>query len=190
MKGFPNMFNLNSFKQLAERMHGSKDKEQRWEKVFPPGPRLLRGLAGLHEYIEHYGTGGGLCRPIFAEALAQAGDVLQDKRFSTLSRHYADIGQSWSELADAALPDDRPQFAELKELHARKAELTAAGDPKLAGEIQGIFGRIGEIEQQCRTKFPLSDAQCDALRATLQTQLRAIHEAEVAAHVALGEAVG
>jgi len=189
MKGYPNMFNLNSFKQLADRMHGSRDKENRWERVFPPGPRLLRGLMGLHEYIEYYGTGGGLCRPIFAEALEEASGVLRDKKLSTISRQYADIGRSWSELAHAALPDDRPAFAELKDLMARKSELTAAGDAALAGEIHGIFERIDEIERQCRNKFPMSDAQCDALCADLQSQLRAIHDTELAAHQSLGEAL-
>jgi len=189
MKGYPNMFNLNAFKQLAERMHGSKDKEQRWERVFPAGPRLLRGLSGLHEFIEHYGTGGGLCRPIFAESLAQAADVLADKRLDSLSKQYADIGKAWSELADAALPGDFPPLGEIKDLHARKAELTAAGDPTLAGEIRGIFDRINEIERQCDAKFPLSESKCDTLRAELQSRLMDIHEAEVAAHAALGEAI-
>lgn len=189
MKGYPNMFNLNSFKQLAERMHGSKDKDNRWERVFPPGPLLLRGLTSLHDFIEHYGTGGGLCRPIFADGLAQASAALKDIRLSALSSQYAEIGTSWSALADAALPDGQPQFAELKELLARKAELTAAGDPKRAGEIRDIFARIDEIERQCGKKFPLSETACDGLRADLQAQLRAIHHAEVEAHAALGEAL-
>src|SRR5262249_23922096 len=55
-------FALKALKAWADRMHGSNDAE-RWERVFA-GPRLWAGLTSIHNYVEYYFTGGGLCRPL------------------------------------------------------------------------------------------------------------------------------
>jgi len=63
-------------------MHGSRDEDS-WERVFTPGSRLWRGLTSINEYIEHYGTGGGLSRPLFAEFLVEADDALGTEPLTT-----------------------------------------------------------------------------------------------------------
>src|SRR5262249_45912307 len=126
-KGLPGFFTLDALRVWAERLHGSDDK-QSWDRVFPPGPNLWRGLTGIYSYIEHYGTGGGRCRPLSADFLTEAGEAVKDRKLRDLAQRYTELGQAWSALAEAALPDDVPLFAEAKKLHARKAELTAAGN--------------------------------------------------------------
>jgi hypothetical protein len=180
-------FTLEAIRVWAERMHGSKDKES-WERVFTPGGRLWRGLVSVYDFIEHYGTGGGLCRPLFADFLAEAADALKDGKLRALSERYAELGRAWSELAHAALPDDVPLLRQTRELHARKAELTTACSP--AVEVRAVWERIDELEKQAREQFPLSDVECADLRAALQSHLRALYESEVAAHTALGEVIG
>ena len=64
-------FSLDALGVWGERLHGSRDKDS-WERVFTPGSRLWRGLTSINEYIEHYGTGGGLSRPLFSEFLIEA----------------------------------------------------------------------------------------------------------------------
>ena len=186
-KGSPTNFSLESFRVWAERMHGSKDKE-RWERVFT-GPRLWRGLTSVYSFIEYYGTGGGLCRPLFADFLAEAAEGLGKPVLRALAKRYAQLGRDSSALADAALPDDVPAFREAKETHAHKIELTHSGGPTATEEVRNLwerscqYGRAGE-------PFPLSDEDCAALRQHLQRRIAALYEGERAAHAALGEVVG
>jgi Domain of unknown function (DUF4872)/Butirosin biosynthesis protein H, N-terminal len=179
-------FSLEALRVWADRLHGSKDHE-RWERVFERGPRLWQGLVGIYDYVEHYG-GGGLSRPIFAEFLDEASKSLGDSRLKSLSNRYAEIGNAWSELAEAALPSEVPLFRETKELHAGKAELTNSGGS--IDEIRACWARLGELRQQIREHFPLTEAECDTLRAGLQTRVMALYEGEIAARDALREVMG
>jgi hypothetical protein len=187
LPGARNNARLEALRTWAERMHGSKDQE-RWERVFRPGSNLWRGLCSIYDFVEHYGTGGGLCRPLFADFLVEAGAALHRPALTTLGEQYAELGRRWSELADAALPDDVPALREAKELHARKAELTHDGGP--AEEVRAIWQRLGELEEQTRERFPLSDAECTDLRARLKRRIMALYEGEVAAHAAIPAAIG
>src|SRR5262245_3125337 len=188
MKAARGNFQLDALKTWADRLNGSKDKEC-WERVFTPGPNLWRGLTGMHNWIEYYGTGGGLCRPLFADFLTEAAAALNDPRFAALARQYADLGRQWTELADAALPDGVPMFREAKTLIARKAELLASEGPAAAAGIRGVWDRGGELDRQAAECFPLSDNQCADLRANLKARVLAIHQGEVAALGSVADAV-
>jgi hypothetical protein len=164
-------YRLDAFSLLAERMVGGRNKES-WERMFPPGGRLWTALTSLHDFVEHYGTGGGLSRPIFAEGLAAIGRAEP-------ARRYASLGTEWTRLADAALPDAYAATREARELFARKAELTATGgDP---AEIRDCFKRLKGLADAARKRFPLSEAQGLELRTELQARMRAIFQAETEA---------
>ncbi len=188
VKGYPATFNLDAFKLLARRMHGSTEKES-WGRVFPRGHRLWQALTSMHEFIENYHTGGGLCRPIFAEFLAEAADILGDGRLKPLADLYAELGRGWSALAEAALPDGVPLFRKARKLFAERADLISAGDPSRLDELRAAWKREAELQAEARSCFPLSESQCDGLLADLAQRVMALHEGEVAAHAALGEIV-
>jgi hypothetical protein len=177
-------FSLEALGRWAERLHGSNDRE-RWERLFPPGGRLWQALGSVYEYIEHHGTGGGLCRPLFAEFLTEAAAALPRPDLRSLAERYADLGRAWGELAAAALPDDVPELREARELHALKAELQATGGPDAAEAVRAAWDRLGELGRQVRERFPLSEEACAALRASLQTRVTALDEGERAAHAGL-----
>jgi hypothetical protein len=180
-------FQLEAFRVWAVRMHGSNDKE-RWDRVFTPGGRLWNGLTAINQYIDHYGTGGGLCRPIFADFLAEAAEALGEPRYGALAERYAEIGRGWSALADAALPDHVPVLRQAKELLARKAEIThGGGQPE---EIRSIWKQLGDLGDQVRKEFPLSESECADLRAGLQKRIMALYEAEETALQGVGGTVG
>ena len=179
-------FSLKAMRLWADRLHGSKDNE-RWERVFPRGPRLWQGLTSVYDYIEHYGTGGGLCRPLFAEFLTEAVSAGADARLTDLATRYAELGRAWSALADAALPDEVPVCREAKELFAHKAELIDGGGSP--GEIRAAGARLDELEPRTPDQFPLTEAECAALRARLQARVQGLYEAEVAARDAIGQAI-
>jgi hypothetical protein len=175
-------FSLDCLATLADRLHGSKDNE-RWERVFPPGKRLWRGLASIYEYVEHYGSGGGLCRPLFAEFLTEAADALHSKALSELAERYAALGREWSALAEAALPRGVPLFRATRDAIDRRSEsLHAAAPPD---EIAAAWAELAALERQAGERFPLTDDQAAAMRAELQEHVRALHAGEVAAHEAM-----
>ena len=97
LPGARNNARLDALRTWAERMHGSKDQE-RWERVFRPGPNLWRGLCSIYDFVEHYGTGGGLCRPLFADFLADAAAALRRPALAGLGEQYAELGRRWSDL--------------------------------------------------------------------------------------------
>lgn len=175
-------FSLAGFRQWAERLHGSRAKE-RWERLFPPGPRLWHGLTSAHYFIEHYG-GGGLTRPLFAESLAVAGDLLAAPGLRDLAARYAALGEGWRDLADAALPDAAPLGREAKECYREQSALLRAGAPP--EQIAATWQGLAEIGEHVTATFPFDDAAAAALRAELQARVRALYEGEVAALQQLG----
>src|SRR5262245_29062449 len=176
-------FSLEAVRLWADRLHGTAGKES-WSHVFPPGPRLWQGLTAVYRFIEHWGNGGGLGRPLFAEFLTEAADGTGDAGLRGLARMYSDLGRDWTELAEAALPTTVPEFRQARELYARIGELTNSGGD--LNEVRATWDRVRALGRQAKDRFPLSDADCDALRAGLQQRVRDLHAAEVAAHAALG----
>jgi hypothetical protein len=181
-------FTLEAFKTWADRIHGSRGKDS-WEQVFPPGHRLLQGLRSVYDFVEHYHTGGGLMRPLYAEFFREAAATLGDDTLLPLADAYAELGTLWSELANAALPEEVAPFREAKELLARREELLLSQGPAATAAIESTWTRLSALEQSISTDFPLSDAESAALRAGLQERILEIYAKECAAHEALGALV-
>ena len=182
-------FSLEALRVWGNRLHGARDKES-WERIFTPGKRLWRGLTSINEYIEHYGTGGGLSRPLFAEFLTEAADALGSEPVRALVQRYAELGRQWTELADAALPDDVPAMREAKELLARRSELLHSDVPTSTEDVRRVWQRLDELAAAAGERFPLSDAAAADLRVDLQRRVLALHAAELAAHNALTAVIG
>jgi Domain of unknown function (DUF4872)/Butirosin biosynthesis protein H, N-terminal len=183
-KGPYAMSTLSALNKWADRLHGSKDKDG-WEKIFPPGVNLWRGLTSIYLFIENYGTGGGLCRPMMADFLNEAGEALKDPRMRKLGEQYAELGRGWSELAQAALPDAVPMLSEARELYDRYAELFTGG-----GSIEDkrqVWARLDKLAKQAKARFPLSDKDCADLRAGLQARVRILIAAEETSLAALAD---
>ena len=155
-------YTLEAFKTWADKLDGSKAADS-WEKIFPPGPLLYTGLWSIHEFIERFGTGGGLCRPIYAEFLAEAGTALSDAKLRALAKRYAELGRDWSALARAALPDNLPALREVRDMPT-------------------LTDRVAATERD----FPLDAKQGAALRKELKERVTALYEGEVAALAELG----
>jgi len=177
-KGPLAMSTLESLRRLRDRLANSKDKES-WEKLFPPGANLWRALTWFNLGIEWYGTGGGLCRPMMADFLAEAGTALGDAKLTALGQRYAQIGADWSALADTALPDHVPLLREAKEQQERYAELLTSNGA--IDDKRAVWAKLGELAAQAKKQFPLDGAQCAELRGGLQTRVKDIVTAEESA---------
>jgi hypothetical protein len=172
-------FTIESFDAWATQLERSTSKDS-WNRMFPPGPRLWRGLTSIYDFIEHYGTGGGLCRPLMAEFLEEAGDA-GPRALHALADRYAALGRRWSELADAALPDHVPDLRAAKSLLDRKAERVLSGGEG-AGEI---WNELDRLEHRPAGDFPISADEADTLRGRLAPLVRRVYEEERAAAEAL-----
>ncbi len=178
-------FTLEAFKTWADRIHGSRGKDS-WEQVFPPGHRLLQGLRSVYDFIEHYHTGGGLMRPLYADFFSEAATALGDDGFAPLAERYAELGRDWSALADAALPDEVAPLREAKALLARKEQIFLDHGAAATAEIEGIWTQLGALEKAVSADFPLSDAESDRLREQMKGRILDIYAKECAAQEALG----
>ena len=172
-------FRLDAFAKWAEQLEGSKAPDS-WQKMFPPGHRLYQGLSSVTEYIEYYGTGGGLSRPMFAEFLEEAGTALSDPALTAAAAKYAELGRGWTALADAALPDHVPELAETRALLARRSEHRAEGANGTA-EVAACWKALDEQAARLKRKFPLDAAASTALRRDLKERVLALHAGEVEA---------
>ena len=178
-------FTLDAFKTWAANIHGSRGK-QSWAHLFPPGHRLWFALTWVYDCIEHQHTGGGLLRPLYADFFAEAADALHDDALRQLAAHYAELGQSWSDIASAALPDDVPACREAKALMARKEALLLTEGAAATDEIKRIWTRLDELQETARADFPLTATECTHLLSDLQQRIRRVYDLECAAHEALG----
>ena len=133
----------------------------------------------MYDFIEHFGTGGGLSRHLFATFLHEAAELLGHTSLGDAAGRYAELGAEWSALAEAALPDDVPLLAEVKQLYARKAELLHAG--AAASEVRAVWERLAELEALAGEHFPLADAACAELRAGLKRRILALYAGELSA---------
>jgi hypothetical protein len=176
-------FSLDALADWSTRLRGSgKDS---WATVFPRGQRLWAGLASIHQYTEHYGSGGGLLRPLVAAGIRDAGDRLADVRLADIAARFDDLGTRWTDLARAALPDDVAVLARTRELQDLRARLYAERGPDAAAELAATWAETATIRASMTEGFPLSEAATRSLLDGLAARVDAILEGEIAASEAL-----
>ena len=163
---------LDTLLRWHERMSNTGDKES-WARIFKPGPNLWRGLTWIVTSIEFYGTGGGLCRPLFAEFLQEAAKAAGRPELQEMAKVYAELGREWSDLADAALPDSVAVMREVKQLLALRSELTHAGVGP--AEVRAVWAKLSELQ---KGPFPLSDDEYSGLRSDLAPRIKRLYEGE------------
>ena len=186
-KNMAGNFTLDAVARWGRHLHGGTGK-QSWAKMFRRGPNLWRGLRSIYTFI-HYGSGGGLMRPLFAECLsevhAQFGGA---SALQAVAERYAHLGEDWDALAEAALPDEVALFRQYKSLMVERVEVSMSGEADL-GRRDAINAKLQELEATIGEAFPLSETACDDLRADLKTRVEGIHRAELDALASLSAAV-
>ena len=176
-------FSLAALADWSTRLRGSgKDA---WSTVFPAGPRLWSGLASIYQYVEHYGSGGGLMRPTVAAGLRDAAARLGDDRLAGVASRYDDLGARWSALARSALPDDVPAFRRTRELQDHRARLYAEHGSAASADIAATWAETEAIRAGMTDAFPFDPAATRSLLDGLATLVDAIHDDEVEALEAL-----
>ena len=138
-------FTLDALADLGRSAHQHERPGELGARL-RPGKRLWNGLTFLSRFVEHYGSGGGLARPLMADFLTEASGTFKKPALRPLAARYAELGEMWSDLADAALPDSVPLFAEAKSLQTRYAELYHSGGS--ADEMKDCWTNLHELGQR------------------------------------------
>jgi len=165
-------FSLDGLQDLARKIGGTgKDS---WAATLPPGKRLWGVLSMLVDFVDSRTP--GLCRPMFAEFLGSIDDVVPGA--GAIADGYRTLGGRWTDLADTALPREVPAFGRGWRLGKELVTARAAGRPD-PGRFADIERELAAIDVEMAECFPLDATQCEALRASLQERVHAIHHEEV-----------
>jgi hypothetical protein len=184
-------FSLDALADWSGRLRGRGTAS--WARVFAPGEFRWSGLASIHEYVEHYGSGGGLGRRRYAAGLREAAAINDDDRLRAIADAYDAIADAWSSLAVAALPDDVPLLRRTREAQDRRAAAYANSTPGRTGSpdpgVAEAWRELDALRAEARVRFPMSDTVAASLLDGLADRVAAIHAAERDALAALADAV-
>ncbi len=186
-------FTLDALGDLADRM--TSNGRDSWAKQIPPGARLWNVLTMAHHFVAHSvsddgGMGGGLCRPLFAEFLGEAAEILRDGRLSEAAAGYRALGARWTEFANAALPAGVPLFDKARKLMTKRAELRRGNiDAKAISALAKAEATLQELAVEAGDCFPLSEEQAALLRTDLAARIRELYREEVRLHDLLGRTI-
>ena len=184
-------FSLDALADWSDRLLGRGATS--WVRVFPPGEWRWSGLASIHEYVEHYGSGGGLGRRRFAAGLREAAAVSGNDSLLALADRYDVLAAAWSDLARAALPDEVPLLRRTREVQDRRAAAHAAGTIAADGSpdpaVVTAWRELDSLRAEARTRYPMSEEVAAGHLAGLADRVSAIHAGESGALDALSALV-
>ncbi|HYF96232.1 MAG TPA: DUF4872 domain-containing protein [Symbiobacteriaceae bacterium] len=168
-------FGLAALLKWADAVTDMDDRKG-WPALFKDERLLYTNLVRAFMYIELEGTGGGAARPLYADFLEEAADVLNRPELRRAADRYRECGMLWTRLARTFLPD---RFRTTREvLMQREARFRGAGLP---GAEEGR--RLDELAGQVDLPDPAG------LRAEVRRMLLEVHRAEQDAVLALSESI-
>lgn len=176
------------YKKWARLMTDTNNKKG-WPVVFKDKVGLYSTLRSLYEGIELFGTAGGGLRPVYADFLDEAQDVVNLPGLQEAAEQYRQAAALWSAFAEAALPDSVQPLSETKKLLNQKYSYFLTEGNDSAAELSRISQKLEELEVALNGRFPLNDHDTHTLFADLQTHLEKIYAAEQKALDALAGAV-
>ena len=173
-------FGLPSIQSWAELVADPKDKRG-WPNVLADSMHLYGALIWVHHWIETAGTGGGALRPMYADFLDHASDLLNQPGLKTVADEYREAGRAWSALAVAVLPDQVPLLKESRELSRKMLSLFEIRGTDALPEIRNAAKRMSSIESEIAASFPLTPADVSDLLASIRDHIRRVYDLEMPA---------
>lgn len=172
--GSSTSFSLPSWAKCA-RMLTDRRNAKGWPKVFADGRGLAGALLSTWENVEPAGINGGNLRPLYAEFLDEAADLLDRPALRAAANGYRDAAEQWHELAEVALPE--PLFDQLRELTAAVREsVTADGDAGRA-DAADAARQLWQLRTEL-DRGPLPGVNQDALFAAIAAAITRVVTAE------------
>jgi hypothetical protein len=186
--GYKGNFGVQGLRKWANLLTDPKDKKG-WPKFFPRGPDLHSALWSLFEQIESRGNGSGAFRPLYAEFLDEAGEVLGIAKLTELADQMRASGRMWSALAAALLPESIEPFSEIRRLGLERQRLFISKGQQGLDEIRSINKRLEGLRTDLEAEFPLDPDSTADLLNDLRVRAQDIAQLEEAAMVDLQAAI-
>ncbi|MCY4072143.1 MAG: DUF4872 domain-containing protein [Chloroflexi bacterium] len=178
-------FSLPVYQKWAKLMTHPKNKKS-WRAVFARRAGLYLTLRTVYEGITLDDTEGAGLREIYADFLIEA-TALLDIDLCGAAERYRACAAEWRALAEMALSDDLPVFAETKALmRARYAAFAGQDQASLEGAMKDLEALEGPNNL---AGWPLDGSATDALFERMGEQLHTIFEVEQSALDALKQAM-
>lgn len=178
-------FSLPVYQKWAKLMTHPKNKKS-WRVVFARRAGLYLTLRTVYEGITLDDTEGAGLREIYADFLSEAMSIL-DIDLSGAAELYRICAVEWRALAQMALSDDLPVFAESKALmRARYAAFAGQDQSSLAAAMRDLAALEAPNNLE---GWPLDGSATDALFERMGEQLHTIFEAEQSALDAMKQAM-
>jgi len=180
-------FSLPGLEQWAKMVNNSSNKDG-WHKVFADGT-FAWALLDVYRSI-HVNSGSQLFRLLFVQTLMEAGVLLDRPALMEVAKDYARLGQAWSELADAALPESIKPFKQAAKLVMDREKLLLDKGEKALTKMQDVSDELTALEQQWKSRDPLKKVERTSIATDLQERITNIHRDETAAAERLRIALG
>ena len=124
---------------------------EKWSKVVMKWPEefqginLLGALMNSFIYIEIGGTGGSAFRPMYAQFLEEASNIMNKPALKEVAEMMREAAGAWSEIALRLLPDSWPNLKRIRELMLEKNRLFEEQAPGAVDAMIGINGETDEV---------------------------------------------
>lgn len=183
-------FSLPAWRKWARLMTDQKNAKA-WPKVFANRKGGLAGaLLSIWEDVMPAGGYGGHLRDLYADFLEQAAGIMENGRLREVAVSFRAIGEAWQTVAETALPDRVPAFAQLRErmVAVRQAMVDPAAVTE--EEADAAAADLWTLRAELDRDFPLSDAQTSELFTKLGAVVEEVYTREVEAVGRLKAAIG
>lgn len=189
-KGSKHNFGFLALERWSNVLLKDNDK-QAWSKVFPPGRLMYAGLVSAYTSIQMTGTLGQADRPLYAQFLDEAADILGKPALKSVATMFRRSAEAWQTLTDLLLPDAIPPFAETRALLQQKrvSFRTTGSDTVKVDERLAMEKRLHQLRAEMETKFPLSAGEVQRFGEAISAQLLHIRDLEQEAIRALDESI-
>jgi hypothetical protein len=172
---FAGNFGLRGLAKWATAV-GDRRSRTGWTRLFDSGPAFGHALRRLHDCLTFDHSSPGAMRPLYADFLTGAADVLGDPGLREVSDRYAAAGEVWAQIADTAVAGVLAPYRSLVE---RRWELAlGGGGPEemraLSREVEAFTAgldvgpeeraaELDAIAELAARVVPLEEAACAAL---------------------------
>jgi len=188
-KGSKNSFGLRAYEWWAEQLTNPRARLA-WEKVFPPGRKMLAGLASAYHDILHFGKRYDPAdRGKFADFLDEAAVILNRSALTAAADHFRQAAESWQALALTLLPDDVAPFREYRQLSERSQALFAHQGAAATEARRQIAAEQEALLAAMEADFPLDGSAVQAMRERIAAQVLTVRDIEAQAVTALKAAM-
>ncbi|VAW30967.1 hypothetical protein MNBD_CHLOROFLEXI01-298, partial [hydrothermal vent metagenome] len=187
-KGSKNNFGLAAYHHWVKLLTKPKTRLS-WAREFPAGRKMLAGLMGVFNDINHFGKVGYAERDMYANFLDEASLILEKPALQEAAVHFRQSAKAWETFSQALLPSDVPMLGEVAQNLRQQQELWLNKGSEAAAEIIQLKEQEKTLLTLAETEFPLDEKGTEAFRINMVEHILRIHDIEETAVSTLREAI-